>query len=253
MAQRVVVGGADGRAEGQRTLFCVGDPKQSIYQWRGGDPTLFDYLETRYQAGVGDDFQVRSLEKSWLSTSEVLDLVNAVFGNISVLSSYDEYGIAVERWSRIWKKHESARKEDIGQALYLTVENDTDRFLLVADLIREIRPIENGLSCAVIVQKNEVVRNMVNFLRGEIPEVTVVGESTISPGADNPLGSALLSLFRAAAHPGDRFSIGHVLLTPIRKHLPENVSKLINQIILIKIPEFARNYEKSDQISSQIC
>ena len=216
--------------EGQRTLFCVGDPKQSIYQWRGGDPTLFDYLETRYQAGVGDDFQVRSLEKSWRSSSEVLDLVNAVFGNISVLSSYDEYGIAVERWSRIWKKHESARKEDIGQALYLTVENDTDRFLLVADLIREIRPIENGLSCAVIVQKNEVVRNMVNFLRGEIPEVTVVGESTISPGADNPLGSALLSLFRAAAHPGDRFSIGHVLLTPIRKHLPESPDE--RQIIL---------------------
>ena len=219
--------------EGQRTLFCVGDPKQSIYQWRGGDPTLFDYLETRYQAGIGDDFQVQSLEKSWRSSSEVLDLVNAVFGDLSVLSAYDEYGISVERWSRIWKKHISARQEDTGQALYLTVENDTDRFLLVADLIREIRPTENGLSCAVIVQKNEVVRKMVNFLRGEIPEVTVVGESTISPGADNPLGSALLSLFRAAAHPGDRFSLGHVLLTPIRKHLPEDANE--RQIVLRSI------------------
>ena len=208
--------------EGQRTFFCVGDPKQSIYQWRGGDPTLFDYLETRYQAGDGDEFQVQSLEKSWRSCSEVLDLVNAVFGDPLVLNAYDEYGMAVERWSRIWKKHISARLKDTGQALYLTVENDTDRFMLVADLIREIRPIENGLSCAVIVQKNEVVRNIVNFLRGEIPEVPVVGESTIRPGADNPLGSALLSLFRAAAHPGDGFSLGHILITPIRKHLPED-------------------------------
>ena len=33
-------------------------------------------------------------------------------------------------------------------------------------------------------------------------------------GADNPLGIALLSLFRAAAHPADRFGIGHMRLTP---------------------------------------
>ena len=226
--------------EGQRTLFCVGDPKQSIYQWRGGDPTLFDYLEKRYRAGIGDGFEVQSLEKSWRSSSEVLDLVNAVFGNLSVLSAYDEYGIAVERWSRIWKKHISARKEAAGQALYLTVENDIDRFLLVADLIREISPTENGFSCAVIVQKNEVVRKMVNFLRGEIPEVKVVGESTISPGADNPLGSALLSLFRAAAHPGDRFSLGHVLLTPIQKHLPEDHNE--RQIVLRSIQRRVYEY-----------
>ncbi len=218
--------------EGDQTLFCVGDPKQSIYQWRGGDPTLFDHLENRYNAG-GDEFQVQSLEKSWRSSPEILDLVNAVFEDFSVLSAYDEYGVGVERWRRIWKKHLSEKREDTGQALFLTVENDTDRMLLVADLIRKINPIENGLSCAVIVQTNEAVRNLVNFLRGEIPEVLVVGESKINPGGDNPLGTALLSLFRAAAHPGDSFSHGHILLTPLQKHLPEDSDE--RQIVLRSI------------------
>ena len=55
----------------------------------------------------------------------------------------------------------------------------------------------------------------VDFLRGALPDVPVVGESATNPGADNPLGMALLSLLRAAAHPRERFNEGHVLLTPL--------------------------------------
>ena len=33
--------------DGSRTFFCVGDQKQSIYQWRGGDPQLVDRVEKR--------------------------------------------------------------------------------------------------------------------------------------------------------------------------------------------------------------
>jgi ATP-dependent helicase/nuclease subunit A len=71
------------------------------------------------------------------------------------------------------------------------------------------------LSCAIIVQKNKTVQEVVDFLRGALPDVPVVGESATNPGADNPLGMALLSLLRAAAHPRERFNEGHVLLTPL--------------------------------------
>ncbi len=228
--------------EGQRSLFCVGDPKQSIYQWRGGDPTLFDHLKSRYHAADKERFRFRSLKKSWRSCPQVLNLVNLVFGNADTLSAYDEFGEGVRRWNAIWDTHHSAKPEEEGHALYLTARDDEHRLQLIAELLRKLRPIENDLRCAVIVQKNEVVRKVVNFLRGEMPELPVVGETVSNPGADNSLGCALLSLFRAAAHPGDGFSCGHLLLTPFGNHLSEDESKRMGELRVVQRQVYEKGF-----------
>jgi len=209
---------------GQRTFFCVGDPKQSIYQWRGGDPTLFDRIKARYQAAVGGEFGAISLDESWRSCEAVLNLVNAVFGDPTVLQQFDQNQTAADRWEAIWEKHQPAepRAGEAGHAMYLTVESKEDRWAMVAHLLGRIQPIANGLNCAILVQKNKTVQEVVDFLRSELPNVPVVGESATNPGADNPLGMALLSFFRAAAHPRERFNEGHVLLTPLAGLLPSD-------------------------------
>ena len=101
---------------------------------------------------------------------------------------------------------------------------------MVAHLLERLQPITNGLQCAILVQSNKTVRAVVNFLRKELPGMPVTGESATNPGADNPLGAALLSLFRAAAHPKDRFSTGHVRLTPLAKHLSADPDELQNEL-----------------------
>ena len=210
--------------EGQRTFFCVGDPKQSIYQWRGGDPTLFDRIMARYQAGAGGEFGTVSLDESWRSCEAVLDLVNAVFGDVAVLQQFDQNQTAADRWAAIWETHQPAKPRigEDGHAMYLTVETREDRWAMVAHLLDRIQPIANGLSCAIIVQKNKTVQEVVDFLRGALPNVPVVGESATNPGGDNPLGMALLSILRASAHPRERFSEEHVFLTPLAGLLPSD-------------------------------
>ena len=210
--------------ERQRTFFCVGDPKQSIYQWRGGDPTLFNRIEARYQGSTDGELSAVSLSKSWRSCKPVLDLVNAVFGDPAVLRQFDQNQTAPDRWEAIWETHQPAKPRlgEDGHAMYLTVECKEDRWAMVAHLLGRIQPIANGLSCAILVQKNNTVQELVDFLRGALPDVPVVGESATNPGADNPLGMALLSLLRAAAHPRERFNEGHVLLTPLAKLLPSD-------------------------------
>ena len=73
--------GAGARPE-DRTVFAVGDEKQSIYSFQGADPARFA-LERRANAelvrGGGGRFETPALIKSFRSTPEVLDFVDAVF------------------------------------------------------------------------------------------------------------------------------------------------------------------------------
>jgi len=231
--------------EGQQTFFCVGDPKQSIYQWRGGDPTLFERIEARYQAAASGEFDTVPLHISWRSCGAVLDLVNAVFGSPTVLQQFDENQTAADRWAATWEKHQPARSRsgEDGHAMYITVEAREERWALIAHLLDRIQPISNGLNCAIIVQKNNTVREVVDFLRGALPDVPVVGESATNPGADNPLGMALLSLFRAAAHPRERFSWGHVSLTPLAKLVPSDPDERQAALRRVQRDVYRRGFE----------
>jgi ATP-dependent exoDNAse (exonuclease V) beta subunit len=109
--------------------------------------------------------------------------------------------------------------------LYLQVDDKEDRWPVVAQLLKKLQPINNRLECAILVQSNRAARDLVNHLRGAGLGMPIVGESATNPGADNPLGIALLSLFRAAAHPEDGFSAGHVGLTPLSKFLPPKTAE----------------------------
>ena len=71
-----------GAREANRTVFAVGDRKQSIYAFQGADVDSFntsrDRLEQRVQ-GAGGVFRRTPLDVSFRSTQPVLSLVDAVF------------------------------------------------------------------------------------------------------------------------------------------------------------------------------
>jgi ATP-dependent helicase/nuclease subunit A len=65
-----------------RTLFVVGDDKQSIYSFQGANPELLRSETDRYSALIADGGSRSErvpLLSSWRSTVEVLDFVDAVF------------------------------------------------------------------------------------------------------------------------------------------------------------------------------
>jgi ATP-dependent helicase/nuclease subunit A len=64
-------------------LFAVGDPKQSIYQWRGADPDIFiAHLKLASTKPAGD-FGLRvDLNVNFRSAKGILDFVNSVFSRI---------------------------------------------------------------------------------------------------------------------------------------------------------------------------
>ena len=58
-----------------KNIICVGDEKQSIYSWRGGEKALFEKLETII------DGKVETLGKSFRSYKEVIENVNKIYEN----------------------------------------------------------------------------------------------------------------------------------------------------------------------------
>ncbi len=74
--------GIGARADTQRTLFVVGDKKQSIYSFQGADPGEFDRMQAEFGSrfrNIGSDLQDLSLEFSFRSSDAILRLVDLVF------------------------------------------------------------------------------------------------------------------------------------------------------------------------------
>jgi exodeoxyribonuclease V beta subunit len=57
-------------------LIMIGDPKQAIYSFRGGD--IFTYMQAKEDVGQGG---VYTLDTNWRSTPEVIKAVNSLFQN----------------------------------------------------------------------------------------------------------------------------------------------------------------------------
>lgn len=197
-----------------RTLFYVGDVKQSIYGWRGGDPLLFSEIK----AENGERIEQEPLFVSYRSNWPILRLVNAVCGNFDYLQQSDLATTAVKRWQQDWKDHEpAARLAEVDGECRIIAAEDSALEIKVAhaiELIRQIQPIERGLSCAILTLKNSETDTVVNQLRQAGIDCAREGEAAI--GTDNLPGRLLRALFQVIAHPEDSLSLRMLEMSPIR-------------------------------------
>ena len=206
-----------------RSFFQVGDTKQAIYAWRGGDTRLFDDISGRYNANQ-ERIQSRSLNVSWRSGADVIDMVNQVFGDKEALAELGLPETTLDRWK--WEDHEVAplNKNENGHCMVVrptpneagtSKTEPQEKFAIVVALLEKIQPVRNGIECAILVQKNDVGNELVNYIRAH-SDVPVLSESEISVATDNAINRAALSYLKCIAHPGDEFSWNHLVMTPFR-------------------------------------
>ena len=202
---------------GGRSLFYVGDTKQAIYSWRGGDPELFFEIRDHYNGGGEQKIHEDKLDLSYRSAPAIVEVVNAVFGRISSVSHEMGYpDSTVEDWTKAWNEHRVAdRNRDMkGYVRWEGVDSNAEDaddggdgdaldHRIVA-ILEETRPWERGWSCAVLKTKNNAAAALAALLQSRGIPVAVEGKS--NPCTDNPLGAAFLAAFRFAASPGDTLS-----------------------------------------------
>ncbi|MFO8027778.1 MAG: UvrD-helicase domain-containing protein, partial [Opitutales bacterium] len=192
----------------QRSFFYVGDTKQAIYGWRGGEAELFREIFDYYDSIT----EAPPLTNSWRSTQPVIDMVNQVFAEVDGFA--DELKLpetTVAKWQLSWNQHHVAEpvRGRRGYAAWQAVEDDPEsetpaQHEAVLRILEEVKPLERGIECAVLLRKNDDVAELAAYLQAQGIPVAVEGKS--NPCTDNLLGSAVLAALRAIAHPADSLS-----------------------------------------------
>jgi len=210
--------------EAGRSFFYVGDTKQAIYGWRGGDFELFRQVQNKFRLERGIDIAERRLPQSWRSDECIVQAVNAVF-DPDRLDSATDFKFPEEtlaNWRKAWVKHE-ARKNRKGKGfvqlrtLHADDEDDDQQKLLddaVLGVLREVDPIGRGINCAIIVRTRKALEHYVALLRGQKDPIPVAAEGRVNPCLKSAEGLALFALAKFLASPLDRIAREQFLASP---------------------------------------
>jgi len=206
---------ADGT--GERTFFCVGDAKQSIYGFRQAEPRLLAELPSLLPG-----LEPEQIHESYRSSHVILDTVNRVFSNVehNAALAHDDvaaYLPGARRWRASFQEHVAAR--DLPGATFLVeAENpdeDEDQDGRKANALLK-RTIERAVliageapdaSVGILMRERKYIAELIHRLRQAGVDASGEGGSALT---DSEAVLAFVSLLHLADHPGDSAAAFHV-------------------------------------------
>ena len=207
----------------ERTFFYVGDTKQSIYGWRGGDDRLFREIFRYYNKHKKDHIEEAQLALSYRSDKAIIEVANAAFDQDKVADLAKDFDLplqAVERWKAGWVEHLYREQSGPGYVRLHDLAADSakdDTEVIDREVVRllteEIKPIERSLSCAILTRSGRMAEHYAKVLeKAGVPTAT---EGRFAVCQANPESLALLSAVRCVASPVDGVAEAHFLASPL--------------------------------------
>lgn len=215
-----------------RSVTIVGDLKQAIYGWRGGDESIFSELAARKsQFGAP-----AVLAESHRYGQETVNLINSVFCSENIEKTISEKrDAAIRKWldPNSWMEHRIPKYRNTRDYVcILGADSDkaaksedgisvTDR---TVNLVRDLwnRRKRNGLTdktLAVLVRNNTEGRDIADKLRKQNVPAVFEGENS---DANHPVVALFLNLLHFADHPSDTYDYGAICASPLSMLFREN-------------------------------
>ena len=217
-----------------RSLFVVGDAKQSLYEWRSGNRKLLANLNESIKAnGISAE-----LNETRRCAPQVLKMVNSLLSGLETreLGKYFSK-LAAKDWDKNFREQRAhPQAPQTGQAVWVRitdkvrVDNDpvgTQAEWITGDLERsgvleakkgkKTRRLRNGVTCAILVSSNEHAALIAEQLRSNKIEAT--DEKSVPVVRDNPVTASLFAILEVTAHPDNGLARGLAWMSPAARPL----------------------------------
>ena len=172
---------------GERSIFLVGDQKQSIYRFRRADPELFkqaqQLLQTRLNA------ETLPLETSWRSSPAIINFVNQIFSNDGIREIIPDFPEHATHLKSLWGYVE---------LLPLATDTEPDAEQIPADTKTELR---NPLHLPRLVKEDHRHDNEAKHVAEKISQLLSTKLIIGNAGQERPLKySDIIILLRNRTH-----------------------------------------------------
>src|SRR6056297_2512533 len=231
--------GEGARADVRRTIFVVGDKKQSIYSFQGADPAGFDRMRDLFAERleqVNMPFQSKELVYSFRSSPTILRLVDAVASGagepgvgpgVQHKAFHGEMPGRVDLWPLIESEKEKPEQVawDDPQDIVSSDHHSNLLARALADRIEDMiargepvtvddkrRPVEAGDILILVQRRSPRFRKIIAALKARGLPIAGVDRAQIA----EPLAVRdLIALMQFLALPEDDLSLAAVLRSPI--------------------------------------
>lgn len=265
LVDEILVSSMEG--ENSRTIYYVGDVKQSLYSWRGGNSRLFDDIPRKYSRRELGIFAIESgkeLNVSWRSGENLINAINSFFENRLALESAFTSKSA-DRFLTYYAPHVSAESEGLKKVSpsfarlslveYVSKDQARQREKIaceVFEILCRTNPPARRKSCAILVPDNDAVRFYVNYLSSRAAEsgfeMRIVGDLESSAYRENLIFPVFVQILRKISHPLDSASSVYLSMTPFYDLLPkddEEINKLLLEFSEKGFAPFAKSFSDS--------
>ncbi|WP_026758022.1 double-strand break repair helicase AddA [Sediminimonas qiaohouensis] len=234
--------GAGARPDTPRTIFVVGDKKQSIYSFQGADPREFDRMRADFDARLQDagrPLATFELEHSFRSAQIILDLVDQCFegrasSGFSVGSRHRAFKSAMPGRVDLWPLIEPADTDDDNEKWHDPVDRLGKRHHMVqlaqriaAEIRRMIdvketipaenapnamRPVREGDFLILVQRRSILFQEVIRACKEQ--RLAIAGADRLKVGAELAVRD-LAALMAFLATPDDDLSLAVALKSPL--------------------------------------
>jgi ATP-dependent helicase/nuclease subunit A len=235
----------------KRSIFIVGDEKQSIYSFQGAEPHISEEIFAYFKNKLGDQLKKIELNNSFRSSKKVLAMVDAVFDNparkhsISRVSEFKSHQSTrldvgkVEIWDKINCEEELQNEGELQWKIdFSDIEENQNEKILAEKISQKIRQMIDEKQILPSTGKAANYGDFMILLRKRTNEIGRIIEKTFHqfhiPFAsisrvkfsESLLVSDLLAAAKFALFQDDDLNLACLLKSPLIRISEENLLEL---------------------------